>query len=201
MSAITPTGSPAGRARPRRVVAGQHGLLAAGLDQHRDAAVEVGDQQDAGAALGDLGDPADQALAGHRGLALGDPLLVTRRDQQAAHERAARVADHPPGHLADRRVGAQVEEGAQGLVLGVEAPGRLLPLLEPGDLLPQVVVFLVDAGDLTDLADRRGDRVGGLAEHPEHWRQHVEEGRPHPLDHDDFGLAQQHQGERRRHQD
>jgi len=144
--------------------------------------------------------PPDQALASHRRLALGDAPLGAHRDQDAAHEGAARIADHPAGDLADLGVGREVEQAAQRLVLGVEPARRLLPLLKPGELGAQHAILLVDVDRALDLAKRPGHRLGRLADHAEHGGQHVEHRRAHTLDHDDLGLAEQHQGERRRHQ-
>jgi len=162
--------------------------------------VEVGDQQDAGAALADLGDPADQALAGDRRLALGDALLGADRGQDRAHERAAGIADHPAGDRAGLGICRKIEQAAQRLVLAVEPARRLLPVLEPADLLAQRPVLLVDMGDLADLGECRGHRLGGLADDTEHRGQDVEQRHAGPLDHDHLGLAEQHQAERHRDQ-
>src|SRR5580704_18889663 len=57
-------------AKLRGIVAGQDGAFARALDQHRQARVDVGDEQHARAVVADLGDAPGQTLAGDHRLAM-----------------------------------------------------------------------------------------------------------------------------------
>src|SRR3546814_9075592 len=57
-------------ARSAGIIPRQHGAFARGFDQDRNPAVEIVDQQDAGGAVADRGDAAEQSGSDHRGLAL-----------------------------------------------------------------------------------------------------------------------------------
>ena len=73
--------------RPLGIVAGQHRARRECLERHRDARIEVGDQQNPRGALADLGQPPDQALAGDRRLAARDtPSPLPALNMIAAHK-------------------------------------------------------------------------------------------------------------------
>ena len=87
-----------------RVVALQDRLVARALDHHRDARVEIGDQQDARAAPADIDHPPGQPLGRHRGHADGDALVGAGVEQQGVDERPAGIGDHArrgPGRRLD----------------------------------------------------------------------------------------------------
>ena len=75
------------------IVAGHHRPLARSVEHDRDVRIEVGQQQDAGGAVADLGDAADQPLAGHRRLAARDAVAPPALDQHVAREGAAGIGD------------------------------------------------------------------------------------------------------------
>jgi hypothetical protein len=79
--------------RLARVVAGEDRLVARRLDHHRDARVEVGQQEHARAAPADLDHASDQAALVDRRHAFDHALVGTGIDQHRMHERAARVRD------------------------------------------------------------------------------------------------------------
>ena len=120
----------------------QDPLVATPLDDHGNPAVDIGQQQDPGRALADLGHPSDQPLARRGGIALAHPVARPGGDQDAAHEGAAIVGHDPRGDEGHRLLGRKLQQLPQGLVLGLQLAGDRLPLHEPFLLLAQRRVLL-----------------------------------------------------------
>src|SRR5262249_17824740 len=74
------------------VVAHHQCPLARALDDHRDARVEVGDEEDAGCLGADFRDPTDEPLSGYRGLPAHYSILAAGTNHQVAYIGAARIA-------------------------------------------------------------------------------------------------------------
>ena len=162
-----------GEARGVGVVAGQHGALTGGLDQHRNTGIEIGDQQDARGAPADFDHASRQAVAGDRRLAATDAVAGPGGDQQGAHIGVARIADDPCRDEARAAFRAQVEKPAQGGVLGLQAARRELPAPEPVDGQAKLRVLIAQRQHAVDFGDdalarfhrtrqRVQDRRGGI---------------------------------------
>ena len=85
------------RAGRPRVVAGEDRLIARRFDHHRNARVEVGQQQHARAAAADLDHAPDQAAFVDRGHAPSGAVLGPDVEQHRVHERAAGIGDDAAG--------------------------------------------------------------------------------------------------------
>ena len=182
-------------ARPLAVVAGQDRALALRPDHDRYAAVQVGDQQDAGRAYADIGDPADQANPGERGLAPAQAVAAAGVDHHRAHEGPPGIGHHPGRDAGLQRIGHHVQEIAQRLVLGLQAAGRHLPMHQALVPCPELGVLGSQGGQflgpLDGLADG-GDRPRGGVEDR---RDGIDHGHAGPVERDAVHLGEQHQRE------
>lgn len=177
------------------VVAGEHGALAGGLDHHRDAAVQVGQQQHSRRAVAERGDTAGQPLGGHHRVALADAGLGTGPDQDRMDEDAAGIGDDAGRDHGGRRLCDHAGEIAELHVLLLELVGDDLPLAEPLVLPPKLGVFVPKADQLASGLDHVGDARRRLGHEGEDRCQRVRHGRAHALDQQQVGLAEDHQRE------
>ena len=167
------------------------------LQDHRDAAVQVGDQQHPRGARADLGDAADQAAFVERDLALADAVVRPDRQQHGPGIDAAGIGDHAGGDVGGRRVGDPAQVGLQPLVLGIERQRDRLPAAQVFVLVAQAGVLgahVPQVGGAGDGVAQRGERLG---ERGVDRRQRVGQRHARALGQQRIGLAEQHQPERR----
>ena len=165
------------------------------LQDHRNAAVQVGEQQHPGGARADLGDTADQATFVERDFTLADAVVRTHRQQHRLGIDPAGVGHDTGGDVAGRRVWDPAQVGLEPLVLGVERQCDRLPAAEEFVLVAQAEVLGADVpqvGGAGDAVAERGERRG---ERGVDRRQRVRQRHAGALGQQRICLAEQHQPE------
>ncbi len=156
---------PVEQPRPRSVGADQDGVCARVLQDHRNPAVQVGDQQHPRGARADLGDPPDQAAFVQRDLALADAVVRADRQQHGLGIDAAGIGHHAGGDVGRCRIGDPVQIGLQPLVLriqrqcdGLPAAQALILLAQPGVVGTQVPQVGRTGDGVAHIGQRFGQR-------------------------------------------
>src|SRR5690606_1963160 len=113
------------------VVSGEDRAPPTLADDHRHLGLEVGDQEHAGGAARNLGDPADEALAVDHGLPGGHPFAGAGIYEDGPDESAPGIGDHTGGDHRHRGLRLEAQQLPQRLDLAVEPVGMQLPATEP----------------------------------------------------------------------
>ena len=165
------------------------------LQHHRNAAVQVGNQQHPRGARADLGDAADQATFIERDLALADAVVRSDRQQHRTRIDAAGIGHHAGGDIGGGRVGDPAQVGLQPLVLRVERQRDRLPAAQLLVLLAQPGVLVADLPQVGGVGDGVAHGAERLGERSVDRRQRIGQRHARALGQQGVGLAQQHQPE------
>ena len=129
-----------------------------------------------------LDNPPDQTVAVDHRLPLADAAAGAGGDQDCAHERAARIADHPRGNEVQAGLLDEVEQVAVRHVLVPELARRRLPVPEPVVLLAQTDDLATHVGELAHVLDDGGGAGDRPRQHVEHGCRGVGDGEAQPFD-------------------
>ncbi len=160
----------------RAAVARQYGPGVGAVDQDRRAAGDIGQEQDPAGAVGDAHHPADHPVLAHHRIANHHAPLRADVGQPGIGEGAARIHHHMARDHVDRRIGLEVEQGAQPLILVAQGDGGVAIAFQLEILLTKLLVladgeeiFPHRADTAAGPADRRGDgpahRHGDAGDH------------------------------------
>ena len=127
------------------IVAGHDRLRISRLDAHRNAAVEIGEQDHPrGVIAGEEDAPDHAARIDHR-LAGLDALRLAGVEDHGLQERLVGTADDARHHRGQRGIGHGVQQELVALDAIVEHDGGVAPLAQAGILVLQAKIFPVDA--------------------------------------------------------
>ncbi len=150
---------PEEQAGPDPVGADQYRARPAGLENDRNATVEVGDEQHPSRAFAHLGHPADEPSLVECDLALGDPVIGTNRKQHRAGVHPSGIRDHPRRDEARRGVGNPVQIGLEPAIFRIQRQRHRLPLAQALVLLPQAGVLGSQRNEIAHVGPGRPDRA------------------------------------------
>ena len=186
---------PVDHPRPRPVGADYDGMGARILQDHRYAAVHIGDQQHPRGACADLGDASDQAAFVQRDLTLADAVVRPDREQHRLGIDAACIRHHARGDVGRRGVRNPVQISLEPLVLSIERQCNRLPAAQLFVFLAQPRILGSDVpqpGRIDDCVPHGPKRSG---ERGIDRRQRIGQRHARTLGQHRIGLAKQHQPE------